>query len=395
MKNIRKIIPYFLPTKIIFGQVSLELLPELGIGQKLDNVFLVVGRRALQEAGVVNRIKNLLLAVSAKTILYKGVGSGKTVDLIEDAKNRLTKSGSSLVIAAGGGNVLDVGKSIAILAKNNGSLIDSLEKRNNLDQEGLPLIAIPTTSGTGSEVTPWATVWQPTGDGGAEKRSLSSPLIFPKIALLDPELTLTLSPYYTATTGMDALSQAIESFWSINSSLLSDIHAREAITTANQNLEKAVTNPDNVIYRERMMRAALEAGRAFSQTKTTIVHSVSYPMTSYFNVPHGLACGLTLASFFEYNSQVTDSDCQDARGSEFVKRRIHEIARILGTSSPEEGGQRIRDLMTRVKLPTRLKEAGVDDIEVVVEKGFHPDRAINNPRKVTKRTLTEILRRIY
>jgi len=107
------------------------------------------------------------------------------------------------------------------------------------------------------------------------------------------------------------------------------------------------------------MRAALEAGLAFSQTPITIVHSVSYPITSYFNVPHGLACALTLAPFLEYNSQVTDRDCRDPRGTEFVRRKIRGISRILGTKSPDESSQIIKGLMTKIGLPIRLREAGV------------------------------------
>lgn len=391
----RKIERYFLPTEIIFGRGSLQLLPRLVVRHKGDRIFLVVGRSALKKARVVERIQNSLSFASIKTILYEGINPNPTVDLIKKVREKLIRSGASLVIAAGGGSVLDVGKSVAILAKNKWKLIDFLEKRKILIQEGLPLIAIPTTSGTGSEVTPWATIWHPTKDRGIEKYSLSSPLMFPKIALLDPELTLTLPPRLTAITGMDALSHAIEAFWSINSSSLSDIHAREAINLIIQNLEKAVANPGEVSYREKMMIAALEAGLAFSQTQTTIVHSVSYPITSYFNVPHGLACALTLAPFLEYNSQVTDRDCGDPRGTEFVRRKIREISRILGTKTPDESSQIIKGLMTKIGLPIRLTEAGVSDIEIVIKKGFHPERAINNPRVITKENLKRIFTKIY
>lgn len=221
------------------------------VEHKGDRIFLVVGRSSLKGAGVVEHIKNLLSSGSIKTILYEGVSPNPTVDLIEKVRNKLIRSGASLVIAVGGGSVLDVGKSVAILTKNKGKLIDFLEKRKILTREGLPLIAIPTTSGTESEVTPWATIWHPIKDKGVEKYSLSSPLMFSKIALLDPELILTLPRRLTAMTGMDDLSHAIEACWSINSSSLSDIHAREAINLIIQNLEKAVANPGEVSYRKK------------------------------------------------------------------------------------------------------------------------------------------------
>jgi alcohol dehydrogenase class IV len=136
-----------------------------------------------------------------------------------------------------------------------------------------------------------------------------------------------------------------------------------------------------------MSLAALESGLAFSQTKTTACHSVSYPLTIHYGIPHGLACGLTLPHFLEYNYHVSGEDCLDKRGVDFVKKRIEEVASFLGTESVEAGKETIRNLMRNINLPTQIDF----DVEMVVKDAFAPERVANNPRRVTEANLRKIL----
>lgn len=378
---------YYLPTRIYFGRGSLKNL--VGIFKRRNRVCFFVGEHILT-SGVLEDIKSFL-SPHTDFQVFSDIKQNPKIGQVEEAVRFLRDYSPDLVVAMGGGSVIDTAKSAAILMSNKGSLPDFLEGKKKISKSKIVFVAIPTTSGTGSEVTPWATIW----GGNNKKYSLASPLMFPDYAICDPNLTISLPPYITACTGMDALSQAVEAYWSIHSSPLSDIHAREAIRLILENIECAVGDLQNISYREGMMLGALEAGRAFSQTATTAVHSISYPMTSRFSVPHGHACALTLSAFLKYNSGVTGKDCNDERGAGFTKRKTMEIARLFGCRGIEEACQKIQKLMESIGLKTSLQDTGVTDIEFVIEHGFTPNRVANNPRLVTERSLRKILRDIY
>ena len=377
---------YYLPTKIYFASGIISNLSEiLDCPGKPIGLFIDI---YISESGLLEKIKNYLSASDIRFI--DEVKSIPSIVQVEKATAMALNSGVVLIIAIGGGSTLDLAKSVAMLSQNPWALIDFLQKKRIFINQGIPCVAIPTTSGTGSEVTPYATIW---GEDKT-KYSLNSSLMFPSWAICDPEITLSLPALVTASTGIDALCQAVEAYWSIHSFPLSDIHAIRAITLVLENLEKAVQEPCNLLYREKMMLAALEAGRAFSQTATTAVHSVSYPITAYFGIPHGYACALTLSSFLKYNYEVTVQDCNDDRGSEFVRKRIKDIVRILGCDTVDDACFKLNNLMKSIGMETSLAKAGIVDIETIVEHGFAPDRVANNPRLVTRENLRKLLENI-
>ena len=280
---------------------------------------------------------------------------------------------------------MDTAKCMAILASHTGSINQFLKDNVPLTAPGIPYIAIPTTSGTGSEVTQWATVWDLQAEG--KKYSLSDPKMYARAALLDPRLIQTLPQKMTAMTGLDALSQAIEAYWSRNHNPISDIYALEAIKVIYANLEQAYSHPQNLEFRERMAYGSLVSGLAFSNTKTTAVHSVSYPMTLHYHVPHGLACALTLGEFIVFNSHPGDDNLPEAPS------RLATISNLLDGTTPEEARDNLADLMRRMELPTRLHEVKIDEtgIDRILEEGFTPDRVKHNPRHLTKELLKELL----
>ena len=218
-----------------------------------------------------------------------------------------------------------------------------------------------------------------------KKKKLSLTPGFPTVALVDYRLTLTLPPEQIAATGLDALSQAIEAYWSIYSNPSSDIHAKRTIELVMENLENSYKGQKKA--REMMSLAALEAGMAFSQTKTTAVHSVSYPFSVHYNIPHGFACALTLPHFFLYNYGVTENDCLDKRGVEFVKSRMQNLARFLGAGNVEKAKEKILNLMASVNALNKVNF----DADIIVRDGFSPERVANNPRNLTKESLEKIL----
>ena len=296
----------------------------------------------------------------------------------------------NVVIAVGGGSVLDVAKLIRIFAAQEASPVEVVKHGENIQRRGVPLIVIPTTSGGGSEATHFAVVYL-----DKAKYSVAHEYVLPDVAIVDPDLSHSMSPKLTAVTGMDALSQAAESFWCVNSTEESKADAREAIRLIVDNLEKAVHEPSSE-SRYAMSKAAHLAGRAINVSKTTAPHAVSYAMTSYFGVPHGHAVSLTLGEFLVYNSQVSNQDVADPRGVEYVRRTIGELNGLLGERSAIASRDKISSLMRSIGLETRLGELGINsgaDCDLIVGN-VNLERAINNPRHVTKVFVRELLWRI-
>ena len=347
---------YYLPTKIILGRLEKEIEKAVSeFGPK--KILLIAAGQAMRKAGVIDKLLKSL--ANYEVLIFEEIQSSPTRETVNRAKRDC-----DLIIGLGGGSVLDTAKVVSF----------ELMK---------PYIAVPTTAGTGSEVTPFAALYDQ-----KKKKKLSLDVNFSDVAIVDYRLTLTLPKEQVAATGLDAFCQAIEAYWSIYSNPLADVHAKRAIELTVINLKNSWQGAEKA--REAMSLAALEAGLAFSQTKTTACHSVSYPLTIHYGIAHGAACGLTLPYFLEYNYQVTQDDCFDQRGSDFVKKRIEEIAGFLRAKSVQQAKEIILNLMKNIGLPTKIDFNG----ELILENAFFPERMNNNPRLVTKENLRKILQKI-
>ena len=211
---------------------------------------------------------------------------------------------SDVIVAIGGGSVLDTAKALVALRALDGD-IGAFQKHltNGEPIPGqlkfLPIIAVPTTAGTGSEVTQWGTMW---GDDGT-KFSVNDPRLYPSHAVLDPTLTLTMKQALTIATGLDALSHACEAIWNKRHSPLTDLLAEQAIRTIHQNLETVIHKPLDRTARKHLQTASLVAGLALGTTQTALAHSISYPLTARFGIPHGIACSFTLGEVARYNME--------------------------------------------------------------------------------------------
>jgi alcohol dehydrogenase class IV len=214
----------------------------------------------------------------------------------------------------------------------------------------------------------------------------------PGTAIIDPALTCSLSPRLTAVTGMDAFSQAVESYWSVHSTRESKRCASRAISLVLQYLPEAVHAPTRQA-RRAMSKAAHLAGRAIDITRTTGAHAMSYPLTSYFGISHGHAVCLSLGQWLLFNSQVSDEDVTDARGAPYVQQTIAELAAMMGCADAEECCKRIEDLMRTVGLATRLGSLGVslEDAMRIVVPNVNVERVANNPRALTTAGLRQIV----
>jgi alcohol dehydrogenase class IV len=250
-----------------------------------------------------------------------------------------------------------------------------------------PLIALPTTAGSGSEATHFAVVYV---DG--VKHSLAHESLFPSWAIVDPTLTHSLSPRLTAVSGIDAFCQAVESTWSIHSTAETRAWAARAIRLSVDYLPDAVAHPTQRA-RRMMSKAAFLAGRAINTTRTTAAHALSYPLTMHYGVPHGQAVCLTLGPLLVFNSQTREDDVMDRRGVDHVHRVIDDLAGLLGCRDAESAARRISELVRSVGLETSLGALGLPAHEAAAHAvaGVNAERLVNNPRRLTGADLRALL----
>jgi phosphonate metabolism-associated iron-containing alcohol dehydrogenase len=258
-------------------------------------------------------------------------------------------SNADVILAVGGGSVIDTAKSLMVGTKNKSfnELIDLLSKGTPFKPHlTKPLIAIPTTAGTGSEVTPWATIWD---KGNGKKYSLHLPETWPEIAIIDPELMLSLPASVTLQSGLDALSHALEAIWNRNANSISDTFAVSAAKDVIQILPKLMLDLNNIKLRSEMALAALKAGLAFSNTKTALAHSISYEMTLNYGLPHGIACSFTLPMVF---SKAIGNNSE----------RDHVLGQIFDCSIAE-APKRLLDFLHSLGVKTEFNDYGVSKKE--------------------------------
>lgn len=293
----------------------------------------------------------------------------------------LRESGADFVVALGGGSALDVAKAAASVCtlSSEHSTADFHATGVPLPGSHLPVVAIPTTAGTGSEVT-CVSVLSDRALG--KKAPIVSENFFPTVAIIDPELTYSVPPHVSASTGMDVLSQAIEGFWSKGHQPVCDSCAVHAASLAFRYLPKVVANPQDALAREKMCEASLIAGLAFALPKTTSSHACSFPLTNLYGIDHGEACGLTLDYFARINA--------DAQGG-----RIQEFSRQLGFADVEAMARGIHDLKVATGLRTSLADLNLSNaqIENLVRLSRHPNLN-NNPVEITDEMLEAMYRHL-
>lgn len=372
-----------------FGIGSVLQLQKIFEKEKPGKVFLVFGKGAYEKSGARAALSPML-----KEFEVLEFSDFEENPKIEDIRNGIEQFRSfkpDLVLACGGGSALDMGKSINVLAVQEGDPLDFVLKKKELTYPPKPLVAIPTTAGTGAEATHFAVVY-----AGKTKYSLTHPFILPAYSIVDPQFTFSLPAKITASTGMDALAQAIESFWSNKSTEESKAYAKEAISLIMPSLVIAVSAPTPEA-REAMAKGAHLAGKAINISFTTACHAISYPFTSHFGVPHGHAVALTLPSMILFNSEVDEASVSDSRGLIYVQSTMQELLELLGAENGKEGKEKIEKLMEDIHLEKKISSLGVrtkQDLELIIENGFNPERVKNNPRVLAAENLRVILENI-
>ena len=369
--------------KILFGEGSVDRVGDevrtLG-GKKI----LLVLDQGLQRAGVAQKVIVPLEMDGISFVPYDQVTSEPEPAVADQGAALARQRACDLVVGVGGGSSLDVAKAIAMLAKNNGKVEDYIGLET-VPEPGLPTIMIPTTAGTGSEVTFTAVF---TMRDKKKKGGINSRFLYPDLALLDPHLTLSLPPNITATTGMDALTHAIEAFTSLQANPVSDLVAKESIALVGANLKRAVDHGDDLEARHQMLLASLMGGLALASAGVGACHALAYPLGAFFDIPHGLANAVLLPHIMGYNS-------------ESAEEKYAQIGSLLGTKVSdgnrkilaEAGVNVVKGLSKDIGIPQRLRDLHVpeSDIGDMAEMAMTVARPIaNNPRKMTKKTAIEI-----
>jgi alcohol dehydrogenase class IV len=365
------------------------LVSDMGheLGQLGARRALIVADEGVVAAGLLDRVRAGLAGSVEVAGVFAEIPPNSSVAVVERGAAYARQCGADLVVAVGGGSPIDTAKAIRILATEGGSLHD-YEGYNLLTRPLLPMVAIPTTAGTGSEVTAWAVIRD---EQAHLKLAFSSVYLAPDLAILDPEMTLTLPPRLTAATGMDALVHAIESFVGSNANPISDSMGLQAIDMISNNLRDATYSGDDLEARGQMLIASCIAGIAFSSGGGSlgIVHAIAHAVGGAFEVHHGTTNSIILPYGMQFNSVA-------------VPNRFARIARALGVNSggrPEEdviadGIDAVRLLAADCGLPTQLREVGVpeDALPTIAEAALGDAALFTNPRPATYEDVLEVVR---
>ncbi|MCI1944737.1 iron-containing alcohol dehydrogenase [Clostridium luticellarii] len=374
------------PGKIIYGENSVNMVGEQTekYGRK---VMIITGRYSSKKSGALDKITDALRAKKLDFIVFDKIESDPGVDTVRQGVKIAREKGIEVIVALGGGSTLDASKAISIVTENGGDIVDYESKIP--DMEGIPIIAVPTTAGTGSEVSKFSVI---TDTERKIKMLISSDFLIPKVAVLDPELTMTMSQGVTAATGMDAFTHAIEAYISKAAQPMSDIYAVKAMRIISSNLSKAVLKGDDIEARKNMLIGQMYAGLAFSNSSTALVHSMSRPIGAYYGVAHGLANALLLTEVMKFNRAA----CQE---------KFRNIARAVGENvdgkSVRESSymavESVKNIFLDTGLPTRLRDVGVDkeNFKVMAEDALKSKTTELNPRKPDVKQLVEIYEGIY
>ncbi|HOG15831.1 MAG TPA: iron-containing alcohol dehydrogenase [Syntrophales bacterium] len=369
--------------KIVFGCGSFASLAaairELGASRPL-----VVVDRPLAKTGMAGKVSAMLDGEGMRCTLFDRVEGEPPLELADEGTKAAGKAKADCVVGIGGGSAMDTAKAIAVLATNRAKAVDFLGL-NKIPAPGLPKIMVPTTAGTGSEVT-FTSVF--IRKDLKKKEGMNSPYLYPELALLDPELTLTLPPEATASTGLDALCHAIESYTSVIASPMSEMVSLEAIGLIAENLRTCVHNGSNPRAREAMLLGSLYGGLGLANAGVTAVHSLSYPLGGRYGVPHGFANTILLPHVMSFN--LPGALEKFARIAEAMGEAVEDLpvreAAYLAVEAVEA-------LIEDCGITKTLEDFGVskDDFQEMAKVAMTVARPLaNNPRKVTPEDAVEI-----
>ncbi len=415
---------YLLPTRILYGAHIIDRLQD-EIETFRGARALLVTDRVLMDLGIAERVTAALAKAQIRVVsVFSEVPSNSTIHCVEDCARQGRIADCDLLIGLGGGSVMDTVKVANLLMVKGGRLEDHMGAYLLGNTALHPMMLIPTTAGTGSEVTKVAVIADPDNN---EKLPFAEHQFYPQVAVLDPSLTLSLPPQLTAITGMDALTHAIESYVSKDSQPLTDAIALHVIRLIKDNLLVACTQPDNLEARGAMLVASCLGGICISQSMVGMAHGIAHALGGVYGIPHGLANALALPLVMEHNIEC----CPDryARIAEALGVHLplpvdtaqsllslvkaNGLAQLLGRLKPldrlaekaiaRQGVRKITELNRKLAritgMPLNLKQAGVDNcfsnMALVIDKAMGDGAMLYNPKAVEARAVEQVLQRIF
>lgn len=375
------------PTTIIFRRGAIRELSEILKQYDLNkSCLLVTGSNFARRTGYLDLLKGELRKTATETYVYDKVEPNPSIETVEAGAMLARKMSVNFIIAFGGGSVIDAAKAIS-LVYSSGEKIQNFLGSMNVSVSTVPLVALPTTIGTGSEVSKYSVL----SDLKLKRKLVvAGPALFPKLSILDPDTLYTLPPNLVASTGLDALSHALESFLSKNSTVFSDMLSKESAKIIMNNLPKAFSgDPEAKAW---MMYASMLAGLAINITGTNIVHALGYYLTMHYGISHGLANATFLASSLGYEESL-------------IANRFAELSEALGHLSSDNTVKSrllLKDislLLDALRVPRNLREIGIkeDEIDNIVEDVFqnYSRNLSNSPIDLNKEKLVEICKNAY
>lgn len=372
---------FYNPVAVFLGRESAEAFAELfAIRYAGIKRILILTRGGGVEQN--DCLQPILNALSQKeTMLIEVTLNNPNVADIVKLRQEVGTFQYELIVAIGGGSVMDAAKVLSALQHKTLSTIDEVRRaitREEYRSEPYftPWIGIPTTSGTGSEVTCWATVWD---EENGSKYSVSDERLYASAALILPELTVTMPLRLSVATALDALCHATEAYWSVYTNTITRVYALQAIERIRMTLPLLIEQPDNLTWREQLSVASLMAGMAFSNTKTTACHSISYPLTMLYGIDHGIAASLTLSTVLRHNfDALVEPD---------------QLLRAFGATDVDEVDNLIRRIYATYGLSSKLSAYGVtvEGIREVVSHSYTKGRMDNNPVVISPEELERML----
>ena len=381
-----KAFSFSIPQNVLFGEGVIAKLPQAAKQLGGTHAFLISGP-TLEKMGVVDKSRKILLQAEIEASTFCQTEGNPSVETVERAAAAFLESGADFIVALGGGSVMDVAKAVGVVAKYGGCITD-YEGADKVPGEIVPQIAIPTTAGTGSEVTAFSVI---TDHRRHYKLTVFSYKLIPSYALLDPLLLKSAPAFVAAACGIDALVHAVEAYLSLDASPFSEAMSEKAMELIGKSIRKYVEDRNDTEAASDMLVGSLLAGIAFSWARLGNVHAMSHPVSAYYNVPHGVANGILFPYVLGYNevegykkylkiyNYISPEKCSDEMFAAGMLERM------------------VRDLNAQIGIPAKMSDVGVkqDHFEQMAEDAMKSGNVKVNPRTTSKSDILSLYRKAW
>lgn len=377
---------FSVPQNIIVGRGSLAKLPEVAEKSGGKKAFIISGPH-LNKMGIVQSCVDALKAKGIESSVFTETEGNPSVETVDKASAAYKESGADFIVALGGGSPMDVAKAVGVVARYGGSITE-YEGADKVPGDIIPLIAVPTTAGTGSEVTAFSVI---TDHSRNYKLTVFSYKLIPSYAILDAELLTTAPASVAAACGIDAMVHALEAYISTAASPFSDAMAEKALELIGANIRCYAANRGDIEAAENMLVGSLFAGIAFSWARLGDVHAMSHPVSAYFNVPHGVANAILLPTIVEYNMLADKGKYLN------IYNYIAELPAAPEEFTADMLVDKLLNLNEALGIPAGLEEAGVtkDKFDAMADDAMKSGNIAVNPRSTTKKDVLALYEKAF